>query len=102
VLTNVLNEAGGYPTRTSCGGRFETCSKISVKPRRPSKMSGAAQVPPRTAATAAASSDAQGTFYDKDGHYLTKQPEYETVWAHGGHCGIDDLDSIAMLGPHGR
>jgi aldehyde:ferredoxin oxidoreductase len=34
---------------------------------------------------------------NKDGHYLTKQPEYETVWAHGGNCGIDDLDSIAML-----
>ncbi len=34
---------------------------------------------------------------DKDGHYLTKQPEYETVWAHGANCGIDDLDAIAML-----
>ena len=34
---------------------------------------------------------------DKDGKYLTKQPEYETVWAHGGNCGIDDLDTIAML-----
>jgi aldehyde:ferredoxin oxidoreductase len=34
---------------------------------------------------------------DKDGHYLTKQPEYETVWSHGANCGIDDLDAIAML-----
>jgi aldehyde:ferredoxin oxidoreductase len=34
---------------------------------------------------------------DKDGHYITKQPEYETVWAHGGNCGIDDLDAIAQL-----
>ncbi|MGD9174869.1 MAG: aldehyde ferredoxin oxidoreductase C-terminal domain-containing protein, partial [Desulfobacterales bacterium] len=38
-----------------------------------------------------------GTFYDKDGNYVTKQPEYETVWAHGGNCGIDDLDAIAQL-----
>jgi aldehyde:ferredoxin oxidoreductase len=38
-----------------------------------------------------------GVYHDKDGHYLTKQPEYETVWAHGGNCGIDDMDSIAML-----
>jgi aldehyde:ferredoxin oxidoreductase len=38
-----------------------------------------------------------GTYYDKDGHYLTKQPEYETVWAHGGNCGIDDLDAIAQI-----
>ena len=34
---------------------------------------------------------------NKDGHYLTKQPEYETVWAHGANCGIDDLDAIAQL-----
>jgi len=34
---------------------------------------------------------------NKDGQFLTKQPEYETVWAHGGNCGIDDLDAIAML-----
>jgi aldehyde:ferredoxin oxidoreductase len=38
-----------------------------------------------------------GVYHDKDGHFLTKQPEYETVWAHGGHCGICDLDAIAML-----
>ncbi len=38
-----------------------------------------------------------GVYHDKDGHYLTKQPEYETVWAHGGNCGIDELDVIAML-----
>ena len=38
-----------------------------------------------------------GIYHDKDGHYLTKQPEYETVWSHGGNCGICDLDTIAML-----
>jgi aldehyde:ferredoxin oxidoreductase len=38
-----------------------------------------------------------GTFMDKDGHFLTKQPEYETIWSHGGNCGIDDLDTIAQL-----
>jgi aldehyde:ferredoxin oxidoreductase len=38
-----------------------------------------------------------GSFYDKNGNFLTKQPEYETVWAHGGNCGIDDLDAIAQL-----
>ena len=42
-----------------------------------------------------------GTFVDKDGHYVTKQPEYETVWAHGGNCGISDLDAIAKIDFHG-
>nr|MBP7529973.1 aldehyde ferredoxin oxidoreductase C-terminal domain-containing protein [Syntrophorhabdaceae bacterium] len=36
-------------------------------------------------------------YHDKDGHYVSKQPEYETVWAHGGNCGIDDLDKIAQM-----
>ncbi len=34
---------------------------------------------------------------DKDGKYITKGPEYETVWAFGADCGIDDLDVIAEL-----
>ena len=38
-----------------------------------------------------------GTYYDKDGHFVSKQPEYETVWSHGGHCGICDLDAIAKM-----
>jgi len=38
-----------------------------------------------------------GTFYDKNGNFLSKQVEYETMWAHGGNCGIDDLDAIAQI-----
>jgi aldehyde:ferredoxin oxidoreductase len=38
-----------------------------------------------------------GIYMNKDGHYLTKQPEYETVWAHGSNCEIDDLDAIAEM-----
>jgi aldehyde:ferredoxin oxidoreductase len=34
---------------------------------------------------------------DKEGNYVTKQPEYETVWAHGGNCGISNPDAIARL-----
>ena len=38
-----------------------------------------------------------GIFHGKDNKYVTKQPEYETVWSHGGNCGIDDLDVVAEL-----
>ena len=34
---------------------------------------------------------------DEEGNYVTKGPEYETVWAHGANCGIDDLDAIAHM-----
>jgi len=95
VLTNVVNEAGGYPTYNFKTGRFDKAAAIS----------GETQAETETARGGKATHGCHrgcvircsGTYMDKDGHYLTKQPEYETVWAHGGNCGIDDLDSIAML-----
>lgn len=36
-------------------------------------------------------------FVDKEGKYVTSGLEYETIWATGGMCGIDDLDTIAQL-----
>jgi aldehyde:ferredoxin oxidoreductase len=95
VLTNVLNEAGGYPTYNFKQGRFDGASKIS----------GETQAALETARGVSATHGCHrgcvircsGTYNDKDGHFLTKQPEYETVWAHGGNCGIDDLDAIAQM-----
>jgi aldehyde:ferredoxin oxidoreductase len=34
-----------------------------------------------------------GIFHDEKGEYLVKWPEYETVWAFGPNCEIDDLDA---------
>lgn len=95
VLTNVINEAGGYPTRNFSRGRFEGATKIS----------GETQAETETARGGLATHGCHrgcvircsGTFNDKDGNYLTKQVEYETVWSHGGNCEIDDLDAIAMM-----
>ncbi len=95
VLTNVINEAGGYPTNNFASGKFDGASKIS----------GETQAETETARGGKATHgchkgciiQCSGTFNDKNGNFLTKQPEYETVWAHGGNCGIDDLDSIAMI-----
>jgi aldehyde:ferredoxin oxidoreductase len=95
VLTNVLNEAGAYPTRNFQTGQFEGASKIS----------GETQAALETSRGGLATHGCQrgcviqcsGIFHGKDGKYLTKQPEYETVWSHGGNCGIDDLDAIAQL-----
>jgi aldehyde:ferredoxin oxidoreductase len=95
VLTNVINEAGGYPTHNFMWGRFVGSSKISGETQAQLEVDrgGSATHGCHRGCVIRCS----GTYMDKDGHYLTKQPEYETVWAHGGNCGIDDLDSIAML-----
>lgn len=95
VLTNVVNEAGGYPTNNFLYGRFKGAAAIS----------GEALAELETARGGKATHGCHrgcvircsGIYMDKDGHYLTKQPEYETVWAHGGNCGIDDMDAIAEM-----
>jgi aldehyde:ferredoxin oxidoreductase len=95
VLTNIINEAGGYPTYNFKEGRFAGAAKISgeVQAETETKRGGLATHGCHSGCVIRCS----GIYNDKDGHYLTKQPEYETVWAHGGNCGIDDLDTIAML-----
>jgi aldehyde:ferredoxin oxidoreductase len=95
VLTNILKEAGGYPTYNFKQGRFPEAHQIS----------GEVQAETETARGGLATHGCHrgcvircsGVYHDKDGHYITKQPEYETVWAHGGNCGICDLDAIARL-----
>ena len=95
VLTNILNEVGGYPTYNFKQGRFESAGKISGETQAETeiKRGGLATHGCHRGCVIQCS----GVYNDKDGHYLTKQPEYETVWAHGGNCGICDLDAIAML-----
>jgi len=95
VLTNILNEVGGYPTYNFKQGHFDNAAKISgeTQAELEVKRGGVATHGCHRGCVIQCS----GTYHDKDGHYLTKQPEYETVWAHGGNCGICDLDAIAML-----
>jgi aldehyde:ferredoxin oxidoreductase len=97
VLTNVINEAGAYPTKNFMGGRFDTCSKISGETLAETENARGGEGSATHGCHRGCVIRCSGTYYDKDGHYLTKQPEYETVWAHGGNCGIDDLDAIAMM-----
>jgi aldehyde:ferredoxin oxidoreductase len=95
VLTNILNEVGGYPTYNFKQGQFDGASKISgeAEAELETKRGGLATHGCHRGCIIRCS----GTYHDKDGHYLTKQPEYETVWSHGGNCGIDDLDAIAKM-----
>jgi aldehyde:ferredoxin oxidoreductase len=97
VLTNVINEAGAYPTKNFMWGRFDGCSKISGETQAQTENARGGEGSATHGCHRGCVIRCSGTYYDKDGHYLTKQPEYETVWAHGGNCGIDDLDAIAMM-----
>lgn len=95
VLANIINEAGAYPTNNFSKGQFEGVSKISGETlaETETKRGGVATHGCHRGCVIQCS----GIYVDKKGNYVTKQPEYETVWAHGANCGIDDLDVIATL-----
>lgn len=95
VLANIINESGGYPTFNFKQGQFDGTFKISGETQAAleEKRKGLSKHGCHRGCTIQCS----GIFNDKDGNFLSKQPEYETVWAHGANCGIDDLDVIAQL-----
>ncbi|MBW1710915.1 MAG: aldehyde ferredoxin oxidoreductase [Deltaproteobacteria bacterium] len=95
VLTNVVNEAGALPTRNFRFGRFEGASKVSGETEAEIETARGGMA--THGCHAGCVIRCSGVYHDKDGHYMTKQPEYETIWAHGAHCEIDDLDAIAMM-----
>ncbi len=95
VLTNIINEVGGYPTYNFKQGQFEGASKISGETEAELEKQRGGN--PTHGCHRGCVIKCSGIYHDKDGNYLTKQPEYETVWAHGGNCGIDDMDAIAKM-----
>ena len=97
VLTNVINEAGAYPTNNFLKGQFDGASKISGETQAETEEARGGKGAATHGCHRGCIIRCSGTYRTKDGEYLTKQPEYETVWAHGGDCGIDDLDAIAMM-----
>jgi aldehyde:ferredoxin oxidoreductase len=97
VLTNVVNEAGGYPTNNFQTGQFAGASNISGETQAALENERGGEGSATHGCHRGCIIRCSGTFYGKNGNFVTKQPEYETVWAHGGNCGIDDLDVIAQL-----
>ncbi|MEJ2038300.1 MAG: aldehyde ferredoxin oxidoreductase N-terminal domain-containing protein, partial [Desulfosarcinaceae bacterium] len=97
ILTNVLNEAGGYPTHNFSKGQFDGAAKISGEAQAELENTRGGEGSATHGCHRGCVIRCSGTFYDKNGNNLTKQPEYETDWAHGGNCGIDDLDAIAQI-----
>lgn len=95
VLVNVINEAGGLPTKNFRHGRFEFADKISgemihdtIKERKGLPTHGC---------HAGCVIRCSQVYHDKEGNYLTAGFEYETIWAFGANCMIDDIDAIAKL-----
>ena len=95
VLVNILNEAGGLPTKNSRMGKFDGAEKIcgetmydTITARKGDTTHGC-----HVGCVIRCSQ----TYNDKDGNYLTSGFEYETIWGFGAGCLVDDLDVIAHI-----
>ena len=95
VLTNILNEAGGLPTSNFSAGSFEFADAIGGETQRATILERGGNV--SHGCSTGCVIKCSRYWMDKDGHYKTKGPEYETAWSMGADCGIKDLDEIAEL-----
>lgn len=95
ALANVMNEAGGYPTRNFSAGQFEGTEAISGERQHDLIVERHGVL--AHACHRGCTIKCSRIYMDEKGEYLTKGPEYETIWAHGANCGIDDLDAIARM-----
>jgi aldehyde:ferredoxin oxidoreductase len=97
VLTNIINEAGAFPTNNFISGRFDGANNISGETQAETENARGGKGSATHGCHRGCIIRCSGTFFDKEGRYVSKQVEYETMWAHGANCGIDDLDAIAQL-----
>lgn len=95
VLMNVLNAAGGLPTRNFTAGQFEGAEAVSGERQHDLILERGGKI--AHACHRGCTMRCSRLYMDENGNYLTKGPEYETVWSHGPNCGIDDLDAIALM-----
>jgi aldehyde:ferredoxin oxidoreductase len=97
VLVNVMNEAGGYPTRNFREGRFEGAAATSGEAIHDicNERGGAGMTghPCHEGCIIQCSN----VYPRPDGTEHVSCLEYESDWAFGANCGIDDLDVIAEL-----
>lgn len=93
VLVNIINEAGALPTRNFSTGQFEGHERISGETMH-DLIEERGGRPSHNCHPGCVIKCSQ-IFNDKDGKYKTSGFEYESIWALGADCGVDNLDHIA-------
>jgi aldehyde:ferredoxin oxidoreductase len=97
VLVNILNEAGGYPTRNFSNGRFEGAAKTSGEAIFEGNKKRLGKELYNHACSPGCIIQCSNTWHKPDGTEHTSCVEYESDWALGADCGIDNLDDIAEM-----
>jgi aldehyde:ferredoxin oxidoreductase len=95
ILINIINEAGGLPTRNFSVGRFDRAENISGETLHQNceDRGGKREHACMTGCVIHCSN----VYNDKDGNYVSSGVEYESIWALGANCDNDDLEAIARM-----
>lgn len=93
VLVNIINEAGGLPTRNFTAGQFEGHEQISGETMHDIIKERDGR--PKHNCHKGCVIQCSQIYNDAKKEYRTSGIEYESVWALGADCAIDNLDQIA-------
>ncbi len=97
VLVNIINEAGALPTRNFRTGRFDGATRIAGEAIFAGNKDRTGSELYNHACSPTCIIRCSNTWHRPDGSEHTSCVEYESDWALGANCGIDDLDDIAEL-----
>lgn len=97
VLINIMNEAGGLPTRNFASGRFEQAAQIAGEAIFEGNKKRLGKELYNHACSPGCIIQCSNTWYDENGKEVASCVEYESDWALGANCGIGDLDAIAQM-----
>ena len=93
VLVNIINEAGALPTRNFTSGQFAGHEEISGETMYDTIL--ARNGKPKHNCHPGCVINCSQIYNDKDKQYKTSGFEYESIWALGADCCVDNLDHIA-------
>ena len=97
VLINIVNEAGGLSTRNFSTGRFEGALKISGEHIFETNKIRTGKEIYNHGCSPGCIVRCSNSWYKEDGTEHVSCVEYESDWALGANCGIDNFDQIAEL-----
>ncbi|MCB2181602.1 MAG: aldehyde ferredoxin oxidoreductase [Desulfobulbaceae bacterium] len=93
VLVNIINESGGLPTRNFSSGQFEGHEEISGETMHDLIKERGGRV--KHNCHKGCVIQCSQVFNDAKKKYKTSGFEYESIWALGADCAVDNLDHIA-------
>jgi aldehyde:ferredoxin oxidoreductase len=94
VLINILNEAGGLPTKNFRYGTVDHPEKICGETMHDVIVARGGN--PSHGCHAGCIIKCSQMYLNEKGEYVTSGFEYETIWGFGCACNISDLDDIAL------